>query len=127
MRPHPRGRAGQGDGLAEADGVRIIVSLDLPSPDLHDRGRIMRRPTPARRLFMGLFTVTAAFLSRPAVGDPPRTEKAADVVRAPDPWIAAHLDELETLYKHLHTHPELSYQENETSGRMAAELKQAGA
>jgi len=46
---------------------------------------------------------------------------------APDPWIAAHLDELVVLYTHLHTHPELSLQEVETSKRIAAELKRAGA
>ena len=87
----------------------------------------MRRPTPAPALHGTRLPSPRPSSRRPAVGDPPRTEKAADVVRAPDPWIAAHLDELEALYKHLHTHPELSYQENETSGRMAAELKQAGA
>lgn len=33
---------------------------------------------------------------------------------------------LDTLYKHLHTHPELSFQEKETAARMARELRQAG-
>ena len=32
-----------------------------------------------------------------------------------------------TLYKHLHTHPELSYQEVETAARIADELEKAGA
>ena len=32
-----------------------------------------------------------------------------------------------SFYTHLHTHPELSYQEVETSARMAEELKKAGA
>ena len=31
------------------------------------------------------------------------------------------------LYKHLHTHPELSFQEHDTAQRMAGELKEAGA
>jgi hippurate hydrolase len=44
-----------------------------------------------------------------------------------DPWIAAHRDELLGLYTHLHTHPELSYQEVETSSRIADELRRAGA
>jgi hippurate hydrolase len=44
-----------------------------------------------------------------------------------DPWIAAHRDDLLGLYTHLHTHPELSYQEVETSKRIADELRRAGA
>jgi hippurate hydrolase len=44
-----------------------------------------------------------------------------------DPWFKAHSNELLGLYTHLHTHPELSYQEVETSRRMADELKHAGA
>ena len=44
-----------------------------------------------------------------------------------DSWIDAHRDELLGLYTHLHTHPELSYQEVETSRRIADELRQAGA
>src|SRR5262245_51697305 len=30
------------------------------------------------------------------------------------------------LYKHLHSHPELSFQEEKTSGRVAEELRRAG-
>jgi len=36
------------------------------------------------------------------------------------------LDDLVTLYKHLHAHPELSYYEKETAARMARELRDAG-
>ena len=46
---------------------------------------------------------------------------------APNPWIAARLPELVALYTHLHTHPELSRQEVETSKRIAVELQKAGA
>jgi hippurate hydrolase len=46
---------------------------------------------------------------------------------ATDPWIVAHRDELLGLYTQLHTHPELSYQEVETSKRIADELRRAGA
>jgi amidohydrolase len=46
---------------------------------------------------------------------------------AGDPWLGAQLDELVALYTHLHTHPELSRQEVETSKRIAEELKKAGA
>jgi amidohydrolase len=34
--------------------------------------------------------------------------------------------QLEALYKHLHAHPELSYQEEKTAARIADELRQAG-
>jgi amidohydrolase len=46
---------------------------------------------------------------------------------SPDPWIAANLNEFVALYTHLHTHPELSLQEVETSKRIADELSKAGA
>jgi len=46
---------------------------------------------------------------------------------AADPSVDAHLDKLIGLYKHLHTHPELSFKEFETSKRVADELKKAGA
>ncbi len=46
---------------------------------------------------------------------------------APDAWIEARLPELLSLYTHLHTHPELSRQEVETSKRIAEELTKAGA
>ncbi|MGC8639732.1 MAG: amidohydrolase [Isosphaeraceae bacterium] len=44
-----------------------------------------------------------------------------------DHWLAVHQDELVALYTHLHTHPELSYAEVETSARIAQELEHAGA
>ena len=44
-----------------------------------------------------------------------------------DRWYEANLDDLVGLYKHLHAHPELSYREEETSRRIADELKKAGA
>jgi amidohydrolase len=46
---------------------------------------------------------------------------------ASDPFIDAQIDELLGLYKHLHTHPELSFKEFETSKRVAEELKEVGA
>jgi hippurate hydrolase len=42
------------------------------------------------------------------------------------PRIDADYPHLEALYKHLHTHPELSFQEEKTSARVAAELREAG-
>jgi hippurate hydrolase len=44
-----------------------------------------------------------------------------------DPWFAQQREGLLGLYQHLHTHPELSFQEHETAKRIAAELRQAGA
>ncbi|MCH5378168.1 MAG: amidohydrolase [Planctomycetes bacterium] len=50
-------------------------------------------------------------------------------VRCEDPkaWTQRHLDELVALYRDLHAHPELSFQEKETAARMARELADAGA
>ncbi len=77
----------------------------------------------ARRSFLVLFVVAmAAFPARgqQAASNPP-------VAPAADPWIEAHRTELDALYKHLHTHPELSFQEHETARRIADELRKAGA
>ncbi|QDT32922.1 amidohydrolase [Thalassoglobus polymorphus] len=41
-------------------------------------------------------------------------------------WTEANLDSLVKLYMHLHKHPELSFQEEETSKRIAAEWEKAG-
>jgi hippurate hydrolase len=49
-------------------------------------------------------------------------ERTAEVKKR----IAEQADSLETLYKHLHTHPELSLHEEQTAVRMAQELKQLG-
>lgn len=40
--------------------------------------------------------------------------------------IAGHYGHLESLYKHLHTHPELSLQEEQTAARLARELRAVG-
>jgi hippurate hydrolase len=47
---------------------------------------------------------------------------AADVEKR----IAAEVDSLEALYKHLHEHPELSLQEEKTAARLAKELRELG-
>lgn len=44
----------------------------------------------------------------------------------PGPWIDAHLDELIEVYTYFHTHPELSFQEEQTASRLADELKAVG-
>ncbi|MEQ9407649.1 MAG: amidohydrolase [Fuerstiella sp.] len=43
-----------------------------------------------------------------------------------DDWTEANLDSLVDLYFHLHQHPELSFQEKETSQRIAQEWQSAG-
>jgi len=44
----------------------------------------------------------------------------------PAAWAKSHLGELVELYKHFHTHPELSFLEVETGARVAKELRAAG-
>jgi hippurate hydrolase len=82
-------------------------------------------PLDDRRSILGL-TVLMLGLLGPAVADGPPPSGPAGVTAA-DPWIGTHLDELDSLYKYLHTHPELSFQERETAARLAAELGKAGA
>ncbi|MBB4633325.1 M20 metallopeptidase family protein [Sphingosinicella soli] len=60
----------------------------------------------AAAIFMGLAVPAAA-------------DTLSDAVAADTPYLVA-------LYKHLHANPEVSFQEVETSARMAAELKKAG-
>jgi hippurate hydrolase len=57
------------------------------------------------------------------------TGGTATVLRGEEPaaFAKAHLDELVGLYRHFHTHPELSFQETETAARVAQELKAIGA
>jgi hippurate hydrolase len=44
----------------------------------------------------------------------------------PQDWARQHLDDLVTLYRHFHTHPELSQFEKETAAKVASEFKAAG-
>lgn len=41
-------------------------------------------------------------------------------------WVQANLDDLVSLYRHFHSHPEISFEEKETAARVAAEWKAAG-
>ncbi len=84
----------------------------------------MRRRFTRRRLPASLGLILAIVMAGFGVQSPP----VAGAEPPPDdPWIAAHLGDLLGLYKHLHTHPELSFQEHETAKRMVTELKEAGA
>ncbi len=69
-------------------------------------------------LFGFLGTAPAA----PAQGLPSVKERAAQVQTKID----AELPALEKLYRQLHSHPELSYQEEQTAARLGKELKDLG-
>jgi len=45
---------------------------------------------------------------------------------SPSEWMDEHLDEYLQLYQHFHTHPELSFYEEQTARRLAEELQAAG-
>jgi amidohydrolase len=62
-----------------------------------------------------------------AASEPVPPQADATKTISTDPWITERLPELVALYTHLHTHPELSRQEVETSKRIADELTKAGA
>jgi len=84
----------------------------------------------ARHLFCALLFVPAVTALVKAAGPLPSSEPAqaaASQEGSFDSWFAPHRDELVALYTHLHTHPELSFQEHETSKLIAAELKKTGA
>lgn len=44
----------------------------------------------------------------------------------PATWAKSHLNEMVSLYRHFHAHPELSFEEHETAARVAKELRAAG-
>jgi hippurate hydrolase len=68
-------------------------------------------------------TVLAVVLiTGPAAGESALKERAAEVARRID----AEYAELEALYKHLHSNPELSLSEVRTAGRLAKELRSLG-
>ncbi len=77
-----------------------------------------------RRLpLAGMLFPTALLLSLGFSGTTATSIAAADDVAA---WADEQLEELVAVYTHLHTHPELSYQEEQTAKRLAAELSAAG-
>jgi amidohydrolase len=88
------------------------------------RAQFARRPVSTGVLVL-LVVVLPGFAPRARAAGPPRDRSQAPAPA--DPWIALHLDELVKLYTHLHTHPELSRDEVETSKRVALELTKAGA
>lgn len=63
------------------------------------------------RLLSILFVATSSFIAQASAQE----------------WFDQQVPDLVKLYKHLHTHPELSYAEVETSKSIAAELRKTGA
>lgn len=72
---------------------------------------------PLRRLLLTFLLLPGPVLA----ADPPGVPVAAIDAR-----IDAELPDLTALYTHLHTHPELSLQEEQSAARMAAELRKLG-
>lgn len=74
-----------------------------------------------------LFAAVVFALVPASDAEPPRpSETNAKRLDAVQKCIAAEYDSLDALYKHLHSHPELSYQEEKSAARMAKELKDLG-
>ena len=71
-------------------------------------------------------TVVLLGMSFPSLGAEPESEKLKERAAEVAKRINTDFDRLQTLYKHLHSHPELLYQEEKTSARMAAELREVG-
>jgi hippurate hydrolase len=72
---------------------------------------------------LGLWGWVAGSSARP---DGPDKATAKDHVPDVQRLIAENYDRLEALYKHLHTHPELSLQEEQTAARLAQEMREIG-
>jgi hippurate hydrolase len=75
-------------------------------------------------LLSPLFVLPAAAFLR--AEDRPRPDAVKMRVEAVKGRIAAEYDQLEALYKHLHSHPEVSFAEEKTAARLATELKAIG-
>ncbi|MFO0877219.1 MAG: amidohydrolase [Gemmataceae bacterium] len=83
------------------------------------------RPTWAHRLVLALLSLgmlTGLPQAQDAATPPPVRERFKDV----DTQVTRDLPDLETFYKHLHSHPELSLMEVQTAARLADELKKLG-
>jgi amidohydrolase len=81
-----------------------------------------RRRLHATLLGLGLLATAGVTFAEPPKESNTLSERTADITRRE----AAEHASLDALYKHLHTHPELSLQEEATSARLAEELKKLG-
>ena len=76
------------------------------------------------RRLLGLSMVVATFVGPEATAQAPAAEAPPSAVAT---WLDGRQEQLQRLYTDLHAHPELSFQEIKTAGRIAEELKKAGA
>jgi len=87
----------------------------------------MRRTSIVRKLLPLQSLLVVAFLVSPSTSEP---SGSAGLIKTCRPLVEKAIDKeqpaLEALYKHLHSHPELSYLEEKTAARMAAELRELG-
>lgn len=77
------------------------------------------------RLFV-LIVVFAAAPSRFAAGADADSPQLTPRLEAVNARLASEIDGLETLYKHLHSNPELSNREEKTAARLADEMRKLG-
>lgn len=80
-----------------------------------------------KRMFVILLAITA-FPHCVALADPTSSSKPrpTDDQKEIERIVAKEYQSLDALYKHFHSHPELSLEEKETAARLAAELRDAG-
>jgi hippurate hydrolase len=113
-----------------------MVILDLPSVPYVSYERELRNPwiplpltrrrhamTLVRSLLAAVFLLA---LSLPALAAEPNQEKTKERAAEVKTRIGEQYNQLEALYKHLHTHPELSLREVQTAARLAEELRALG-
>src|SRR4051812_13610233 len=81
--------------------------------------RLFRRLAMCRRWFPVL-------LASVAFSSPLRAADVKELKPLVDKTLAAELPSLQELYRHLHSHPEIAFQEEQTAARLAKELRQLG-
>lgn len=105
----------------------IFATMNCPysnyfPPSLQPHFRCEGKIHMASRIWMALVVVVILPLISLAEDKNTANSNSAEVRN----WTKANIEKLLELYRHLHTHPELSLYEKETGARMAAEWKAAG-
>ena len=77
-------------------------------------------------ILIGLLPANLALAIEPAPKRAALSETWAKNVEEINRLLAAESTGLQAFYKHLHAHPELSYQEEQTAARLAKEMKALG-
>src|SRR5437763_789418 len=73
-----------------------------------------------------LLSLTCLLRPAPTADAQPKTGAARDRVQEITKRVADDYPRMDALYKHFHSNPELSLQEEKTAARLAKELKDAG-